>query len=132
MALPGGRREASDDDLLATALREVGEEVGVTLASDSFAGTLEDVVPRTPLLPPIAVRPFVFLAPSRPPLLPNLEVADTHWVPLDDLMRPGTHRPVLVDIAGESRQVMAYQLEEAIVWGMTERILSSLVRRLND
>ena len=132
MALPGGRCEPGDDDLLATALREVAEEVGVKLAPDSFAGTLEDVVPRTPVLPPVAVRPFVFLSPSRPSLLPNVEVAEAHWVLLDDLMRPGAHHPVLVDIAGESREVMAYQLEEAVVWGMTERILSSLVRHLSD
>ena len=132
MALPGGRREPGDDDLLATALREVGEEVGVTLAPESFAGTLEDVVPRSPVLPPVAVRPFVFLSPSRPPLLPNVEVAGTHWALLDDLVRSGAHHPVLVDIAGEPREVMAYQLEEAIVWGMTERILSSLLRRISD
>ena len=33
MALPGGRREPSDSDLAATAIREVAEEVGIQLSA---------------------------------------------------------------------------------------------------
>src|SRR5688572_27389789 len=45
MALPGGRREPGDLDLLATAIRETSEEVGIRLGSEQLVGTLEDVVP---------------------------------------------------------------------------------------
>jgi 8-oxo-dGTP pyrophosphatase MutT (NUDIX family) len=130
MALPGGRREAHDGNLLTTAIRETREEVGIHLEEAALVGVIEDVVPRTPLLPPIAVRPFVFLAPVRPVLRTNLEVAEASWVTLDHLLHPATHHDVRLEIGGDSRMVPAYQLQNAIVWGMTERILTGLLQRL--
>ncbi|HEU5170288.1 MAG TPA: NUDIX domain-containing protein, partial [Gemmatimonadales bacterium] len=60
MGLPGGRHHPGDPDLLATAIRETEEEVGLALDASRCIGVLDDVAPRTPDLPPIAVRPFVF------------------------------------------------------------------------
>lgn len=127
MALPGGRR-AEGEDLLFTALRETEEEVGLLVPPESLLGVLDDVAPITPVLPPIAVRPFVFRLASRPPVRPNDEVADAHWVPLDTLLHPETHVPVDIEIHGGIRRVPAYRLAEGTVWGMTERILSDLLR----
>lgn len=131
MALPGGRREPGDRDLLATAIRETGEEVGIPLDPDSLLGNLEDVVPRTPVLPPIAVRPFVFFAQTRPAIALNGEVAAASWITLDHLLRPEIHHPVRLDIGGQSRFVQAYELDSGIVWGMTERMLTNLVSHLS-
>ena len=130
MALPGGRREPGDSDLLATAIRETSEEVGFALLPQDLAGSLDDVVPRTPVLPPIAVRPFVFTPATRPPVVLNPEVADARWVLLDRLLHPESRRRAQVEIQGGRREVEAYHLEDAIVWGMTERILSSLAAHL--
>ena len=60
IAFPGGRREPSDSDLRVTAIRETHEEIGVDLASAEPLGVLDDMYPRTPVLPPVVVRPFVF------------------------------------------------------------------------
>jgi 8-oxo-dGTP pyrophosphatase MutT (NUDIX family) len=130
MALPGGRRESGDLDLLATAIRETSEEVGFALLPEDLAGTLDDVVPRTPLLPPIAVRPFVFTLTTRPQFLLNPEVADARWVQLDRLLLPESRRRVKVEIQGGSREVEAFHWEDTVVWGMTERILSDLAKVL--
>jgi 8-oxo-dGTP pyrophosphatase MutT (NUDIX family) len=130
MALPGGRRESGDLDLLATASRETSEEVGFALLPEDLAGTLDDVVPRIPLLPPIAVRPFGFTLATRPQFLLNPEVAEARWVQLDRLLLPESRRRVKVEIQGGSREVEAFHLEDAIVWGMTERILSDLAKVL--
>jgi 8-oxo-dGTP pyrophosphatase MutT (NUDIX family) len=130
MALPGGRREPSDDDLSTTAIRETAEEVGFPLSRDQLLGTLDDVVPRTPVLPPIAIRPYVFLVQTRPPLTLNPEVASARWVELDQLLHPGTRHPVRLEIGEESREVAAYQLEDGIVWGLTERVLSALLEQV--
>jgi 8-oxo-dGTP pyrophosphatase MutT (NUDIX family) len=127
MALPGGRRAATDESLLQTAMRETAEEVGLALAADHCVGVLDDVAPRTPVLPPIAVRPYVFSLPDRPALTPNPEVAAVQWVTLDELLHPATYRSVHIEIQGGRRLVEAFQLEHAVVWGMTERILSNLL-----
>jgi 8-oxo-dGTP pyrophosphatase MutT (NUDIX family) len=132
MALPGGRRDPEDGDLLATALREAWEEVGISLSRETLLGALADVVPRTPTLPPIAVRPFLLAVPSRPTLILNPEVAAATWVSVDELLRPGVHQQVSVDIQGQSREVWAYVLEAGIVWGMTERILATLLEHVRQ
>jgi 8-oxo-dGTP pyrophosphatase MutT (NUDIX family) len=132
MALPGGRREPGDFDLLTTAIRETSEEVGFLLRPEDLAGTLDDVVPRIPVLPPIAVRPFVFTPGARPQFVLNSEVANARWVQLDGLLQPESRRRAQIEIPGGSQEVEAYHFEDAIVWGMTERILSSLVGFLLD
>lgn len=127
MALPGGRREPADQDLVETAIREVLEETGVRLDRSQLSGRLSDVIPRTPTLPPIAVRPFVFSIPERVPVAPNPEVSDAVWVPVNDILHPDAYRAVHVEIRGEIREFPAYHLEDVFVWGMTERILTDLL-----
>lgn len=131
MALPGGRRGSGDATLLDTAIRESAEEVGLRLGPQDCIGTLDDVAPRTPMLPPIAVRPYVFVIPARPLLVPNGEVASVHWASIDSLLQPETYRAVEVDIRGQSHRVDAFRVDDAIVWGMTERILTSLIPHLS-
>ena len=128
MALPGGRQAAEDSDLVATAIRETAEEVGYSPSRERLAGSLDDVVPRTPVLPPIAVRPFVFTLPDRPALHLNPEVAAVRWVSLDHLLDSATHDTIELDIRGERRQFAAYRVDEGVVWGLTERIVSDLLR----
>jgi 8-oxo-dGTP pyrophosphatase MutT (NUDIX family) len=127
IALPGGRRETEDADLLTTAIRETQEEVGIRLGPDDLIGSLDDVVPRTPVLPPIAVRPYVLALSARPTITLNAEVASAQWVAIDHFLRADTHHPVRLEVGGQSRQVQAYQLEDGIVWGMTERIVTNLI-----
>jgi 8-oxo-dGTP pyrophosphatase MutT (NUDIX family) len=131
LALPGGRQDPLDGDLLQTAVRETLEEVGIQLEPAQLVATLEPVVPRTPVLPPISILPFVFLLPVRPQVTLNSEVASTAWVELDHLMLPNTRARVTLDVAGASRLVDAYQVEPGVVWGLTERILTSFLRTVN-
>ena len=126
MALPGGRRSPTDQDLAAAAIRETAEEVGIGLTREALLGALDDIAPRTPVLPPIAVRPFVFRLESRPPLELNAEVAAAAWVPLETARHPDTYGTVTLHLHGADRVVPAYRFEESVVWGMTERILTRL------
>ncbi len=132
MAFPGGRAAEEDLDLLTTASREVLEEVGLSLRSDDCLGALDDVAPRTPHLPPILVRPFVFGLPARPALRPNLEVAEVVWAPFAELTSPDRRSTWTFEREGATRVFPAYRVGEHVVWGMTERILSPLLAALDS
>jgi 8-oxo-dGTP pyrophosphatase MutT (NUDIX family) len=128
LALPGGRHQVTDADLLATAIRETAEETGIRLKREWCRAELDDLVPQTPTLPPIMVRPFVVLLPGA--IAPGLstEVVHAAWIPLADLVAEGVRRPHTIDIRGEPRVVEGYHLPEGFLWGMTERILTPVLR----
>jgi len=125
MALPGGRRHPGDMDLLATVVRETREEVGVELDSRQLLGELDDLHPRTPLLPPVVVRPFVFGLSHRPSIRANDEVALSLWVAIDELASGQTR--TAIEILGRDRPFPAYRVGDHVVWGMTERIIAPFI-----
>ena len=128
IAFPGGRREAGDMDLRATAIRETLEEVGVDLTGAERLGVLDDLHPRTPVLPPVVVRPFVFALTERPPIVLSPEVQDAFWVPFRALQAPGVLGEITIDHPGIPRRVLpAYTLGNRTIWGMSERILTPLI-----
>jgi len=128
IAFPGGRREAGDMDLRATAIRETLEEVGVDLTGAEPLGVLDDLHPRTPVLPPVVVRPFVFALTERPSIVVSPEVQDAFWVPFLALQAPGVLGEITIDHPGIPRRVLpAYTLGNRTIWGMSERILTPLI-----
>jgi 8-oxo-dGTP pyrophosphatase MutT (NUDIX family) len=127
LALPGGRWSPGDADLVATARRETAEEVGVDLSTRPVAAALDDLAPRTPALPPILVRPFLFTLPAAPALTPNGEVSAAWWVPLDRFQGPGVYGPVEYGRFGTTLRSVGYRLDIGVLWGMTERILTPLI-----
>ncbi len=128
IAFPGGRREAGDMDLRATAIRETLEEVGVDLTGAEPLGVIDDLHPRTPVLPPVVVRPFVFALTERPSIVVSPEVQDAFWVPFLALQAPGVLGEITIDHPGIPRRVLpAYTLGNHTIWGMSERILTPLI-----
>jgi hypothetical protein len=57
-------------------------------------------------------------------------VASVRWVHLDHLLHPETYHSARLEIRGEPRDFPAYRVDESIVWGMTERILTGLLGQL--
>ena len=127
IALPGGRYDGGDRDLEATAIRETREETGVDLSGAERLGVLDDLYPRTPALPPVVVRPFVFALARRSPLVPSDEVQRAFWLPLVRLSEPGVRREVTLTLGGAARVLPAYVVDDEMIWGMTERILTPFV-----
>ena len=128
IAFPGGRRETTDVDLRATAIRETLEEVGVDLSNAEQLGVLDDLHPRTPVLPPVVVRPFVFALTSRPTIVVSSEVQAAFWVSFRALQAPGVLGEIVIDHPGIPRRVLpAYTLGNRVIWGMSERILTPLI-----
>jgi len=130
VAFPGGRHDPEDRDLLATAIRETREETGVELSDAERLGVLDDLYPRTPTLPPVRVRPFVFALPARRPLVETVEVERAFWVPLARIVEPSVRRDVKLLVGGVERVFPAYDLGDDVIWGMTERILTPFLELL--
>lgn len=132
LALPGGRREPQDADLLETAIRETWEETGLRLDRTWCRATLSDLAPRARVLPAIMVRPFLFQLESALEAGVSAEVAHAAWVPLDRLAEPGVYRSVTIASHGAFISADGYQLDEGFLWGMTERIVTPIVQRWSD
>ena len=124
IALPGGRMEPADADLSATAVRETLEETGVDIARDGrLLGFLDDLMPRSPTLAPIVIRPFVALVRANVEIIPSHEVAAAFWVPLSALSTAAAWGAGTVHVRGTERRVSVFQHGEHMVWGLTERVL---------
>jgi 8-oxo-dGTP pyrophosphatase MutT (NUDIX family) len=134
MAFPGGRQDPSDRDLLATALRETEEEIGLRLSPDSnLIGRLDD-------LPAVArgrrvglvIAPFVFAVTGDPVLTPNRsEVEELLWAPLGPMHAGERNTTLLWEFEGRKVEVPGYDVEGRIVWGLTHRMLGSLFEVLD-
>ena len=132
IALPGGRYDVGDGDLFATAVRETHEETGVDLSGAERLGVLDDLYPRTSTLPPVVVRPFVFGLAQRSALVPSDEVQRAFWLPLRRLSEPGVRREVTLTLRGAVRTFPAYLVDDDLIWGMTERILTPFVDLMSN
>ncbi len=125
MALPGGRRDTSDQTLRATAIHETWEETRVDLRSAEPLGQLDDHAPVTQVLPPILVRPFVFALPRRPRIQSNAEVARHLWASVSLL--GSSERDAKVRVRQADLLVSAYHVDGEVIWGMTHRIINGLL-----
>jgi len=131
MALPGGHREAIDLDLAATAERETLEEVGLDLrAQGERVGRLSDCTPFRG--GSVAVRPFVYLLPARPPLVLSAEVRQALWVPIAPLLSGGRRATHTLERGGQRLEFPAWDIEGHLVWGLTYRVLDEFFRRFNE
>ncbi|HEX6944346.1 MAG TPA: CoA pyrophosphatase [Gemmatimonadaceae bacterium] len=131
IALPGGRRQSEDATLQDTAIRETLEETGVDLGAHGVVlGTLDELRPRTPVLPPIIVTPFVAVAPADLSLQISDELADAFWTPWSTFADPSHIDESTVTVRGAAWKVASYLVGQRVVWGMTERMLRQLAERL--
>lgn len=129
MALPGGRRDPDDEDLLRTAIRETREETGVDLdRSGRSLGRLDVVAPVSPRLPKLTISPFVFGAlPDVRAMVASDEIEEVYWVPLATLREPETRGTVEIPLPGGARRFPCFHVAGEVVWGLTHRILTQFL-----
>jgi 8-oxo-dGTP pyrophosphatase MutT (NUDIX family) len=132
-ALPGGRVDEGETTI-ATARRELMEEVGLEVAPTAVLGRLDDYCTRSGF----AISPVVVWAAEAGPLRPNLaEVASIHHIPLAVLEQPDVprllpgpdpRRPIIQVPLGPDRLIHAptgavlYQLREVALHGRWTRV----------
>lgn len=129
VALPGGREDPEDEDLIETARRELWEETTIELPREAFVGRLDDLHPQAVHLPSIVVSPFVAWQPERPAVRENYELAGHLWIPVSDLADPG-RRSSLRRERPTPRDFETIEYAGAVVWGMTLLIVQDFLRRI--
>jgi 8-oxo-dGTP pyrophosphatase MutT (NUDIX family) len=116
--------------LLATAIRETWEEVGIELAPSQAIARLPDLPAFTrSKRGTLVVTPFVFLVRPEVAIVPNSEVAGTLWVPIATLASERDKATFELVYDGTTYQMPYIHLGEAKhrLWGMTYRMLMTLL-----
>jgi 8-oxo-dGTP pyrophosphatase MutT (NUDIX family) len=126
ISFPGGRRHPSDLDLLATALRETEEEMGIRPAEVNVLGRLDDFVS----VHGYHVVPFVGTFPWPYPFRVDAgEIAEVIEVPLEILRDPAIWRQEDWSHHGRIHPVHFCTVGEHEIWGRTAAILRQFLRR---
>ncbi len=129
IAFPGGTWEPTDADLLATALREAEEEIGLRRADVEVLGALSDTVTATSRF---CIRPFVAWIPPGTVFAPDpAEVEAILPIPLALLREPANFREERWEREGRTFPVYFYQAGTEVIWGATARILRELLGLLS-
>ena len=132
IAFPGGKQDADDEDLLATAIREAYEEVGLPPQFVQVLGTLPVYVTGTGF----AITPVVALIAEGFSVVRNVhEVDEVFEVPLEFLMNPANHRQHELELDGKRREWLSMPYHdgqtERFIWGATAGMLRNLYRFLS-
>ena len=122
LALPGGRREAGDASLWATAVRETAEEIGVDPRDIRYLGALTELVIA---VSSNLVHPYVGYVDQRPCFrLQQSEVVGLLHLPLAALLDDETKYVEEWDLSGRRARVPFYRYQDGVIWGATAMILS--------
>ncbi len=128
VAFPGGKRDAADTDLRATALRETHEEVGIEPNDIEIIGALDDV---TTVLGKYVITPYVArLAPPANLSLNPAEVVDAFTVPMEKLIDPRYRKSEERVFDGTSYTISTITAGPHLIWGVTHAITLDLLERM--
>ncbi len=128
ISFPGGVHDPDDDNLLATALRESQEEIGLAPQEVDVLGFLNATLTITGF----QVYSFVGLVPYPYEFLLNdREVARLLAFPVRELLQPHRWRTGPHEWEGKHSTVYYCQMPQTTIWGATARILVDFLALLN-
>ena len=130
IAFPGGKHDPQDETMLDTALRELREELGLTVPREDVLAELPMEQTRT-----TGYRVFPYEARVAVPeqwQVAEREIAELIDVKLSDLTRRGAHDKMIDRFPTwqKAEQVSYYQVGSHRLWGLSYRILHPVIPRL--
>ncbi|SLN43184.1 putative NUDIX hydrolase [Roseovarius litorisediminis] len=129
IAFPGGKQDPGDKDIIATALREASEEIGLDPANVNVLGLL----PSHETVTGFDVTPVVALVKQRFIPIPEPgEVDEVFEVPLNHVMNPALFQIQARRWRGASRRYYTVPFGPYYIWGATARILRAMADAANQ
>jgi len=129
ISFPGGRMDAADRDIRATALRETQEEVGIDPANVEIIGYLDP----NPTVTGYAVTPVVALVELQQELIIDpLEVKSVFEVPLPFLLDEGNQKSAEREFEGIMVPIAEFNFGQYRIWGATASMLIQFRKFLVD
>jgi 8-oxo-dGTP pyrophosphatase MutT (NUDIX family) len=121
ICFPGGHFEPEDITMLATALREANEEVGIRPSDVQIIGDLGGSVVS---VFGVAITSYIGVIPYPHKLiLEEREIAATLEVPVSFLLDPANLKNEVWERNGKPFPVELFHFHEHVIWGATFRIL---------
>jgi 8-oxo-dGTP pyrophosphatase MutT (NUDIX family) len=130
VSFPGGREEEEDADLLATALREVREEVGLDLSDSArLLGRIDPIraMARGKILP-MSIMPFVVLQTRPQEVACGEEAVEAFWFPLDVAASGAIDGTYEWKLGPMKLDLPCWNFEGHTVWGLTHQMLSNFLQ----
>jgi 8-oxo-dGTP pyrophosphatase MutT (NUDIX family) len=123
ICFPGGGMDKSDDSLLATALRETHEEMGIRSVDVDLLGELDETTTRTGFV----IKPFLGTIPYPYEFNPNDdEVEEVLEVPVATLLDPNN----VSEVDWAHSRLYSYKHHQ--IYGATARILEQMIRVMEE
>ena len=126
VAFPGGKRDPEDVSLLATALRETHEEIGLPPEQVRVIGPLGQVISKHGFL----VAPYVGVVPHQAPLTPNDDELESLFkVPLSFLLDARQFQLERLSYEDRVIHMPRYDFQDYVIWGLTAYVLVEMLNQ---
>jgi 8-oxo-dGTP pyrophosphatase MutT (NUDIX family) len=125
MALPGGKMEYADENLIRTALREAQEEIGVKAMDVNVLGELTDVfIPVSNFI----VKPIVGYLDYKPDFFPDKrEVEKIYEVKFSEFLKLENKGIRSITVGKRNLTVPGFDIQNQWIWGATALIINEIV-----
>ena len=128
ISFPGGRKDYTDKNLLATALRESLEEIGLRKDAVELLGELDE---EPTVVSNFIISPFVAVIPYPYPFKINKhEVAEIIEVSLTELLDTNNLQEETLTENGISISSYTFYVNDSVIWGATARIVKRFLDRI--